>query len=72
MEFNALQLFVGAMVGLFYVPCIAVVVSLTREFNLKTAMMILIGTSLTAFLAGGLAAQLGRVGGDDYRGPEPC
>jgi len=59
MELTSLQLFTGALVGLFYIPCIAVVASLAREFKLKTAVFILLGTSATAFLIGGLIANIG-------------
>ncbi len=59
MELSTLQLFVGATVGLFYVPCIAVLASLIREFNLKMAGSILLFTSVGAFLIGGIIYQLG-------------
>ncbi len=59
MDLTALQLFTGALVGLFYVPCIAVVVSIAREFKLTTALLILLTTSTTAFLVGGIVAQIG-------------
>ncbi len=61
MDLTGLQLFTGALVGLFYVPCIAVVVSTAKEFNIRTALLILLGTSSTAFLIGGLAAQIGSI-----------
>ncbi len=58
MELTTLQLFVGAVVGLFYVPCIAIVATLAREFNVRTALFMLILTSATAFLAGGILARM--------------
>ncbi len=58
MDLNTLQLFVGATVGLFYVPCIAVVASLAREFSLKMAGGILLLTTLGAFLLGGIINHL--------------
>ena len=58
MDLNTLQLFVGATVGLFYVPCIAVVASLTREFSLKMAGGILLLTTIGAFLLGGIINHL--------------
>lgn len=61
MDLNTLQLFTGATVGLFYVPCVAVIASITREFNVKTAMGILLVTTLGAFLIGGIIYQLGRL-----------
>lgn len=54
-----LQLFVGATVGLFYVPCIAVVATLSREFGLRTAGALLLLTTATAFALGGAIAQIG-------------
>ncbi len=59
MDLNLLQLFVGATVALFYVPCIAVVASLIREFKAKMAVGILLMTTVGAFLVGGLFYQLG-------------
>ncbi len=61
MELTALQLFTGALVGLFYVPCIAVVVSVAKEFRLRTALIILVGTSASAFFLGGLSARIGSI-----------
>ncbi len=58
MDLTTMQLFVGAVVGLFYVPCIAIVATLAREFNVKTAFFMLILTSSTAFLAGGIFARM--------------
>ncbi len=58
MQLSTLQLFVGAAVGLFYVPCIAIVAILAREFSVKTAVFMLIATSSTAFILGGLFARL--------------
>ena len=59
MELTTLQLFTGATVGLFYVPCIAVIATLSREFNAKTAIFILTLTTLGAFLIGGIIAKVG-------------
>ncbi len=59
MELTTLQMFVGATVGLFYVPCIAVVATLSREFGLRAGLALLVLTTSTAFLIGGAFAQLG-------------
>ena len=59
MQLTTVQLFTGAIVGLFYVPCIAIVATLAREFNLKTAVFVLILTTTTAFLIGGILARIG-------------
>ncbi len=61
MNLSSLQLFVGAVVGLFYVPCIAMVAVLSREFGLRFGLMVLIGTTSFAFLIGGILARLGGV-----------
>jgi len=59
MDLSTLQLFVGATVGLFYVPCIAVVASVTREYGIKTALGILLLTTAGAFLLGGVLFRAG-------------
>lgn len=59
MDLTALQLFVGATVGLFYVPCIAIIATMAREFRLTVALGILLFTSTIAFLAGGILYRLG-------------
>lgn len=59
MDLTALQLFVGAAVGLFYVPCIAIVATMAREFRLPTALLVLLVTSTVAFLVGGILSRLG-------------
>ena len=58
MDLTTLQLFVGATVGLFYVPCIAIVAILAREFNIRTALFMLLATSATAFIIGGIFARM--------------
>lgn len=59
MDLTSLQLLVGATVGLFYVPCIAIVATMAREFNLSIALGVLLFTSTIAFLAGGILYRLG-------------
>ena len=59
MPLTRLQLFVGATVGLFYVPCVAVVATLSREFGVRAAIGLLLLTTGTAFLLGGAIAQIG-------------
>ncbi|SDL27374.1 ferrous iron transporter B [Halarsenatibacter silvermanii] len=59
MDLNSLQLFTGAVLGLLYVPCIAVVAVLTSEFNLKMALGVLFITTAMAFALGGAVANLG-------------
>lgn len=61
MPLTGLQLFVGATVGLFYVPCIAVVATLSRELGVRTGLAVLLLTTATAFLIGGAIANVGAV-----------
>ncbi len=59
MDLTSLELLTGAIVGLFYVPCIAIVATLAREFSVGTAVTILLTTSILAFTVGGLVARIG-------------
>ncbi|WP_027340091.1 ferrous iron transporter B [Halonatronum saccharophilum] len=59
MNLTSLQLFVGATVGLFYVPCIAVLAVLAREFKVSIAVGILTLTTGLSFLLGGIVARIG-------------
>ncbi len=61
MGLNSVQLFVGAVVALFYVPCIAVLAMLAREFDLKLATKILVLTIGVSFLLGGIFARIGNL-----------
>ncbi|MCK8825272.1 ferrous iron transporter B [Fuchsiella alkaliacetigena] len=61
MELSSLQLFIGALVGLFYVPCIAVLATLAREFKISIAVGILVATTSIAFLLGGIMTRLGEL-----------
>ena len=59
MNLNTLQLTVGAIVALFYLPCLSVFGVLTKEFSLKTALFIAVITIVSAFFFGGLFNQIG-------------
>lgn len=59
LELTTLQLFTGAVVGLFYVPCIAIVAVVAREFKPLFALFIFLLTTGLAFLVGGLVTRLG-------------
>lgn len=59
MNLNTLQLTVGAIVALFYLPCLSVFGVLTKEFSLKTALFIGAITIVSAFFFGGLFNQIG-------------
>lgn len=58
MDLTTGQLFVGAIVGLFYVPCIAVFATVAEEFDLRIAALVLVLTIGASFLIGGLFAQV--------------
>lgn len=61
MDLDTLQLYTGAMVGLLYVPCVAVLATLAREFSLRMAGLMLLVTLLAAFGIGGAIAGIGRL-----------
>jgi ferrous iron transport protein B len=54
LDLTTLQLFVGAVVALFYLPCLSVFAVLIKEFNIKTAALIALSTLVIAFLTGGV------------------
>lgn len=58
LNLTALQTFVGATVALMYVPCISVFAILVKEFNLKTAIIIAVSTTISALFVGGLINQI--------------
>jgi ferrous iron transport protein B len=58
MNLTTLQMFVGAVVALFYLPCLSVFGILVKEFKLKIAVYIALSTTITAFLIGGLINQI--------------
>ncbi len=57
LDLTTVQFFTGALVALFYVPCIAMIATLAKEFNVKTAVFVFIGTTATALFVGGLFAR---------------
>jgi len=59
MELTTLQLFVGAVIALFYVPCIAVLGVLAKEFGIHVSAGVLAFTSVFSFFIGGLIMQIG-------------
>lgn len=61
MDLSTLQLLVGAIVALFYVPCLSVFGVLIKEFSLKMAIGIGLFTILAAFLIAGLVNQAGQL-----------
>ncbi|MBU5438980.1 ferrous iron transporter B [Tissierella sp. MSJ-40] len=61
LNLNTLQLLVGSVVALFYLPCLSVFAVLAKEFSLKTAIAIGIATTVSAFVFAGLINQIGRL-----------
>ncbi|NLZ54019.1 MAG: ferrous iron transporter B [Thermoanaerobacteraceae bacterium] len=59
MNLNTLQLIVGSVIALFYLPCLSVFGVISKEFSLKVAILIGVATITSAFLFGGLINQLG-------------
>ncbi|NLW22886.1 MAG: ferrous iron transporter B [Tissierellia bacterium] len=61
MNLTTLQLITGAIVALFYLPCLSVFGVLVKEFSLKVALFIGLITTTSAFLLGGLFNQIGSI-----------
>ncbi len=59
MQLSTLQLTVGSVVALFYVPCVAMLAMLMREFNFMFAALTMFVTTSSAFVIGGVVAHLG-------------
>jgi ferrous iron transport protein B len=61
LNLTPLQAFVGATVGLLYLPCLSVFGILTKEFNVKVAVVISTGTIFSALFFGGLINQVAQL-----------
>lgn len=57
LNLNTLQLVVGSVVALFYLPCLSVFGVLAKEFSIRTAVVIGIATTVSAFVFAGLLNQ---------------
>ena len=57
MNLTSLQIFTGATVALFYLPCLSVLAILIKEFKLKTGLAIAGTTLVAAFVIGGVINQ---------------
>ncbi len=60
MGLSNLQLLVGGVVALLYVPCLSVLGVIAREFNAKVALAIGVGTFVTAILLGTVINFIGQ------------
>jgi ferrous iron transport protein B len=58
LSLTPLQMYVGAVVSLLYLPCLSVFGIIAKEFNAKIAMAITIGTTTTALFVGGMMNHL--------------
>jgi len=56
-----LQAFVAGVVSLLYLPCLSVFGILAKEFRVKFALIIFVGTVVTAIFVGGLVNQIGQL-----------
>ena len=54
MNLSALQMYVGAVVSLLYIPCLSVFGILAKEFRTRVAVAIVVGTTVSAILLGGI------------------
>lgn len=59
LDLTALQMYVGAVVSLLYLPCLSVFGILAKEFNAKVAVAITLGTTATALILGGILNHIG-------------
>lgn len=61
MALTPLQIFVGAVVSLLYLPCLSVFGVLAKEFDAKVATMIGVSTFTCAILLGGIVNFVGNI-----------
>jgi ferrous iron transport protein B len=54
LDLTLVQLIVGAIVALFYIPCAAVLPVLMNEFGVRYAVVIVVSTIVVAFIMGGM------------------
>jgi ferrous iron transport protein B len=56
-----LQVFVAGVVSLLYLPCLSVFGILAKEFKLRFAVVIFVGTVVSAIFVGGVINQIGQL-----------
>ncbi|MGI6463713.1 MAG: FeoB small GTPase domain-containing protein [Candidatus Scatomorpha sp.] len=61
LNLSPLQMFVGAVVSLLYIPCLSVMGIIAEEFNARTAIGIFVLTTVNAILVGGLINHMVRL-----------
>ncbi|NMA68395.1 MAG: ferrous iron transporter B, partial [Desulfitobacterium sp.] len=63
MNLDPLQMFVGVVVALLYLPCLSVFGILAKEFKARVAVGIALSTTFAALFVGGLVNQIGTLMG---------
>ena len=61
LNLSLLQLLVGSLVALFYLPCLTVMAIIIKEFNIRIGLLMLGGTLLVAILLAGVFNQTARL-----------
>jgi ferrous iron transport protein B len=60
LNLSYLQIFVAGVVSLLYLPCLSVFGILAKEFKIRFAVAIFLGTITTAILVGGIVNHIGQ------------
>ena len=58
LDLSMVQFITAALVALFYVPCIAMIATLAKEFNGKIALSVFVFTTVAALFLGGVFSRL--------------
>ena len=61
LNLSYLQVFVAGVVSLMYLPCLSVFGIVAKEFKVKVAVIIFVGTIVVAILTGGIVNQIGQL-----------
>ncbi|ADU31044.1 ferrous iron transporter B [Evansella cellulosilytica] len=61
LDLTLLQMFVGSVVALLYLPCLSVFAVLMKEFKTKVAILVTLSTIFFAFIIGGLINQAAKM-----------
>ncbi|SDB83997.1 ferrous iron transport protein B [Pelagirhabdus alkalitolerans] len=61
MDLTTLQLTTGAMIALFYLPCLSVLMVIIKEFKLRFGILVFVSTIGIALVVGTLVNQIGHL-----------
>lgn len=61
MDLTTLQLTTGAVIALFYLPCLSVLMVIIKEFKLRFGLLVFVSTIGIALVAGTLVNQVGQI-----------